>query len=86
MSNYNDENNGRDDDIKILFAEVDKCLKDVAKQPDCESKVNKLSYAVSRFFILFKKKSHISYVTYLHLKKRIERLEKAGGGGYKKAS
>ena len=76
MSNYNDENNGRVDDIKILFAEVDKCLKDVAKQPDCESKANKLSYTVSRFFTLFKKKSNVSYVTYLHLKKRIERLEK----------
>ena len=74
MDNDNKNNNGRDD-LKLLFAEIEKCLRDISKETVLENKVHSLSYVMGLLFTLFKKKSHISYVTYLHLKKRIERLE-----------
>ena len=71
----NENNNGRDD-IKLIIAEIEKALREIAKETNLETKVNKLSYVLGLLFIYQKRKSHVSYVTYLHLKKRIERLEK----------
>ena len=73
----NGNNNGRDD-TKLIIAEIEKCLKDISKDPKLENKVNKISYILGLLFTFQKKKSNISYIIYLHLKKRIERLEMRG--------
>ena len=73
----NGNNNGRDD-IKLIIAEIEKALKEIAKEPKLENKVNKLSYVLGLLFTYQKKKSNVSYITYLHLKKRIEKLESRG--------
>ena len=77
MDNDNKNNNGRTD-IKLLIAEIEKGLKDISSEKVLENKVNKISHVLSLIFTYSKEKSHVSYVTYLHLKNRIERLEKRG--------
>ena len=48
-----DNNNNGRDDLKLLFAEIEKCLRDISKETVLENKVHSLHYVMGLLFTLF---------------------------------